>query len=144
MNNYSFLIANCQLHMAWDIRKTYYYLVCFATLLMVIIGTVQTVQNVLDLALPGEPYRPTIVDLYGRYRLPPDAPEGQAPEFTREELERMADEEAERMRQEQRRNALRNLLGSLALVLIAAPVYVYHWRRVRREEDGAGATGREP
>lgn len=44
--------------MAWDIRRTYYYLVCFATLLMVIIGAVTVVQNTLDLVLPREVYMP--------------------------------------------------------------------------------------
>lgn len=118
--------------MAWDVRQTYYYLVCFATLLMVIIGTVQLVQNVLDLALPEEPYRPTALEMEERF-LRPRADTTAAPAYTREELAQMAEDEAERQLRSNRRNALRNLLGNLALVLIAAPVYVYHWRKVRRE-----------
>jgi hypothetical protein len=118
--------------MAFDARKTYYYLVCFATLLMIIIGAVQVVQNTLDLALPEEPYRPTTLDLAERLRPPPGAT-GEATERpSRAELEQMAEEEGARMLQQQRRRAIRGLLGSLTLVLIAAPVYVYHWRQVRR------------
>lgn len=117
--------------MAWDIRKTYYYLVCFATLLMTIIGAWQTVQNLLDLALPSEPYRPTSVEMYERFRRSPD----EEPPYTREELERMADEEAARFQRDMRRNNVRSLLSSIALVLIAAPVYLYHWRQVRRGEE---------
>lgn len=115
--------------MAWDIRSTYFYLVCFATLLMVIIGTVQVVQHSLDLVLPAETYRPSVLDMEMRYR--GRAGEAEPSAYTREELEAMAAEEEARMRQQQRRGNLRGLLGSLALVLIAAPVYVYHWRRVR-------------
>lgn len=116
--------------MAWDIRRTYYYLVCFATLLMLIIGAVQVVNNVVDLALPAEPYRPSMVEMAERHRQAP----GGEPLYSREELQQMADEEAERMRRDQRRNNIRNLIGSLALIGIAAPVYLYHWRQVRRAE----------
>lgn len=117
--------------MAWDARTTYYYLVCFVTLLMVIFGTVRVVQHGLDLLLPEEPYRPSPVELRERTPRPP----GQADTtFTREELEEMAEEEAARQRRQQQRRTLRGLLGSLVLVLIAAPVYWYHWRRVRRDE----------
>lgn len=118
--------------MTWDVRKTYYYLVCFATLVMMIIGAVQTVRNTLDLALPAEPHRPTALDVVERYRQPPQS-NADTLSLTREELEQMANEEAARFRREQRRRDLRDLLGSLALVLIAAPVYVYHWRKVRHE-----------
>jgi hypothetical protein len=110
--------------MAWDIRSTYYYLVCFATLLMVIFGTVQIVQRTLDLFLPPEYYRPGVEML----RDPSVA--GQEP-LTAEERERIAREEADQMRRIERRNAIRGLLGSIALVLIAAPVYLYHWRQIR-------------
>lgn len=118
--------------MAWDVRQTYYYLVCFATLIMVIIGVVQVIQNGLDLALPEEPYRPSAMDMYQRMR-GPTTDEEPTP-FTREELDAMAEEEAERMRRETRRRNIRSLIGSLALVAVATPVYLYHWRRVRRDE----------
>lgn len=85
--------------MAWDARTTYYYLVCFVTLLMVIFGTVRVVQHGLDLLLPEEPYRPSPVELRERTLRPP----GQADTtFTREELEEMAEEEAARQRRQQR------------------------------------------
>lgn len=124
--------------MAWDVRQTYYYLVCFATLIMMIIGVVRAVENTLDLAMPEEPYRPSVVDVYQRTVRPPlSPPDTSEVPFSREELEQIADEEADRMRRQTQRRALRNLIGSLALILVAAPVYVYHWRRVRRDvEDG--------
>lgn len=114
--------------MPWDIRSTYYYLVCFATLLMIVIGSVQVVRNTMDLVLPPVHYVPSPMDMAMRYRTGPD---DTTPEYTREELERMAEEEQQRMAAMERRNALRGLLGSLALVFIAAPVYAYHWRQIR-------------
>ena len=117
--------------MAWDVRQTYYYLVCFATLLMVIIGGVQVVRAGLDLALPDEPYRPSPLDLQERFMRPRADTTGLG--LSRAELEQMAEEEAARQDRANRRRALRRLLANLALILIAAPVYVYHWRQVRKE-----------
>ncbi len=126
--------------MAWDVRRTYYYLVCFATLIMMIIGSVQLVQNTLDLVFPEEHYRMSPMDLYQRYERPPG--EGAMDEpFTREELAQMAEEEAARMERQARRRALRNLLGNVALILIAAPVYAYHWRMVRADERDRSSPG---
>ena len=116
--------------MAWDVRQTYYYLVCFATLLMVIIGTVQVAGRLLDLSIPDEPYAPVV-------ERPGTTPE----DATDEGFEaRRARENAHHFRQQQRRH-VRDLLGSLALVLVAAPVYVYHWRRVRRLHETAPDDG---
>lgn len=117
--------------MAWDIRKTYFYLVCFATLLMLIIGSVQVVQNTLDLVLPEEPYRPSPMEMYQRPH-----PDGAEAPFTREEVVQMVEEQAASEARRMRRNALRNLLGSLAMIGIAAPVYLYHWRQVRQIAPG--------
>ncbi|SRR5690554_4266305 len=122
--------------MAWDVRQTYYYLVCFATLIMIIIGIVGAVRNALDLALPEVPHRPSAADMYQRYPRPA-AEQGTELPFTREELEAMAEEEAETFRRQAVRRAIRSLIGSLALVLVAAPVYLYHWRRVRGDERSA-------
>ncbi len=119
--------------MAWDIRKTYYYLVCFAMLIMLIVGSVQVVQNSLDLIFPEEAYRMSPIDMYHRYPQPAGEPSAEAP-YSRQELEVMAEEESERMQRQAQRRALRNLIGSLALILISAPVYFYHWRKVRTDE----------
>ncbi len=123
--------------MAWDVRQTYYYLVCFATLLMLIIGSVQLVRNTLDLVIPEESYRMTPVDVQNRFQRPMGESADEVP-YTREELEEMAEEEAARNERQARRRALRNLLGNIALILIAAPVYVYHWRKVRGLEQSSG------
>lgn len=120
--------------MAWDIRQLYYYLVCFATLLMVIIGTVQAVRTTLDLVLPTDIYRPSTLEVYERLRREREATGEIEPALTREELEQIAEEESARYRENQQRSAIRRLLGNIALILIAAPVYVYHWRQVRRYE----------
>ena len=121
--------------MAWDVRRTYYYLVCFATLLMMIIGSVQLVRNTLDLIFPEDYYRMSPMDAHDRLQRP-SGDTGTDNPYTRQEIEEMIEDEAERNERQARRRALRNLLGNIALILIAAPVYVYHWRKVRAVELG--------
>lgn len=119
-----------------DIRRTYYYLVCLITLVILIIGASQIVNRGLDLLLPPEPYRPMSHEMAGPRGEPLDSP-------ARVEAERRTAEDMERQRREQRRHAIRSLIGSIALVLIAGPIYWYHWRGIRREEP-AVRTRRSP
>lgn len=126
--------------MSWNIRSVYYYLVCFATLLMVVFGTVQIANHALNLILPPETYGPSAIDMYERVRSRPVQPDRTGSTtavdtLSEETLKRMAEEENERLGRMQRRNDARGILHSLALVLIAGPVYLYHWRRVRRTEE---------
>ena len=129
--------------MSWDVRSVYYYLVCFATLLMLVFGGAQVVNHTLNLLLPREDYGPSSVELYERMRMRPVYP-GQeqggstVDTLSEETLRRMAREEQERMHRMQTRNDVRSLLHSLALVLIAGPIYIYHWRRIRQFSDASG------
>ena len=121
--------------MSWDVRSVYYYLVCFATLLMLVFGGVQVVQHALNLTLPRDAYGPSAIDMYERMRMRPYPAPGEATAtadtLSEETIRRLAEEERQRMNEMQRRDDLRNLLRSLALVVIAGPLYRYHWRRVR-------------
>lgn len=117
--------------MAFDARRLYYYLVCLITLVMVIIGGVQVVNHVLDLVMPPDPYRPTRLELAERASNRPQSEYAPSPE----QLEEQAQQEVERQRRDQRRGAIRGLIGSLALIFIAGPVYLYHWRKVRTDQE---------
>lgn len=118
--------------MALDTRRLYYYLVCLITLVMVIVGGVQVVNRTLDLIMPPEPYRPTPYEISERAQRGTE----EVDPARREELEAQAERAAERQRRDMRRGALRGLIGSLALIGIAGPIYLYHWRKVRVMEDG--------
>ena len=99
-----------------DLRSAYLYLVCLVTLVLTIFAVVSAVRSVSQLAYPDPGY-------YG-YDVP--AKEG---DVSAEEL----DSQAERAKESQRRQAVQSLVGSGAMLLIAAPVYLYHWRRVQAE-----------
>ena len=114
--------------MAWELGKTYYYLVCFATLMMMIIGSVGIVEAGLDLVLrPNEGYP----DRYELYRQHVEMRSDGESVPTQEEIDEMLAERTEHNLRRARRNQIRRMCVHIALVLIAAPLYSYHWKRVR-------------
>jgi hypothetical protein len=106
---------------SWDPRTIYLYLVCLITLVMVIFSTVNVARSVVELAYP-EPQvavRP----------ISAPAPGGETPEVDEREME----EQREIQRRWAQRNGLLNLARNLAMLLLAGPLYLVHWRRVRQE-----------
>jgi hypothetical protein len=102
----------------WSLRNIYMYLVCLITLIMVIVGSVGIVRGVVELAYP---------DPYVAFDRPID--EKGEPTMTDEEWERQQKLNAD----SSRRYAVLSLVGNAALVLIAGPLYVYHWRKIEVE-----------
>lgn len=103
----------------WSLRNIYLYLVCLITLIMVIVGAVGVVRSGVELLYP----EPTMME---------PLPKGEgAPDMTEEEWKR----QQEIGRQQSRRWAILNFVGNVALVLIAGPIYVYHWRKIEEEKS---------
>jgi hypothetical protein len=102
------------------LRNMYLYLVCLITLVVSLFAAVQLVRGVVGLAYPDPGY-------YGYYEVPRVDPSGE--EISEDELQRQ-DEIA---RASQRRQEVLGLVGSATTLLIAGPLYLYHWRRVQSE-----------
>ncbi|MDI6691786.1 MAG: hypothetical protein QMD76_00515 [Anaerosomatales bacterium] len=103
----------------WSLRNIYLYLVCLITLIMVIVGAVGVIRSGVELVYP----EPTMME-------PPPKTESGQPAMTEEEWQR----QQEIGRQQSRRWAIINLVGNLALVVIAGPIYAYHWRKIEEEK----------
>ena len=114
---------------AWTI---YHYLVCFVTLMMVIVGTVQLVNNLVDYLLPTRVQWPSLESVQMRL----------GPEVDEETVRRQHEMEQSQMQRDMRERHLRSALRSLALIFVAAPVYVAHWRRINRNEKPPGHEGK--
>lgn len=97
-----------------SLRNIYLYLVCLITLIISIFAAVQLVRNTVELVYPDPGY-------YGYVDKEPGLAEQQ-----REELEQQA-------KDSQRRMAVLGLVTSGTTLLIAVPVYAYHWRRIQKE-----------
>jgi hypothetical protein len=98
----------------FTLRNMYLYLICLITLVISIFAAVNLVRSAVELLYPDP----------GFY-----ASEGREPTITQEEQQRR---EAA-ARDSQRRQAVLGLVGSGTTLLIAGPIYAYHWRRVQAE-----------
>ena len=105
----------------WSLRSIYLYIVCLITLIMVIVGAAGTVHAVVEFLYPD----PGIAFYPYKGESMPEA----------DAAEREAQEALQRA-QSTRQSAL-SLAGNLALVVIAGPLYVYHWRKIEAELDDA-------
>ena len=106
------------------VRNLYLYLVCLVTLVVSLFAAVQLVRSSVGLLYP-EP-----AGWYGHYAPPEDPASG----MTEEERQR----QEELARDSQRRQSVLDVVGAGATLLIAGPLYVYHWRRVQSELPARG------
>jgi hypothetical protein len=100
----------------FNLRSLYLYLVCLITLVVSIFAAVQLVRSTVSLLYPDPGY-------YGYFYETP------VEEVTEEEQQR----QEQLARESQRRQAVLDVVGAGTTLLIAGPLYVYHWRRVQAE-----------
>jgi len=114
----------------WSVRSVYYYLVSLIMLLTVVFGSVSLVNAVIDMFQPDSFYAAPIDPSREFYwqqeyrRQFPDASDEQIQRWARERME-------EEQKQPQSRDWFyrwRRLIQAAILVLVAFPVYRYHWR----------------
>ncbi len=110
-----------------DLRSAYLYLICLVTLVMVIFAAVNLMRNVVELAYP-DPGAYAFEPAYG-----PEGRETLSPE------DRSMRQQA--VQDSQRRQAVIGLVGAAAMLAIAGPAYLYHWRRVQQEVRTREDTG---
>jgi len=104
--------------MKFSIRLLYLYLFSFVGLLISIIGSIQLV----DLGIKSYVFR---VSEY-TYYADPVVSEKQA--ISPEEMEK-------RNKEEQNNQRKRQLSNSVAMILVGIPVYLYHWKTIKKENN---------
>lgn len=109
---------------AWNPRNIYLYLVCLITLVIAIFATVSLVRAVVDLVYP-EPVMEVAI------AIPTTAPaeELKPPQPAPEELRA----QQEHQRRWTVRRATLDIVANGALLALAGPLYLYHWRKIQRE-----------
>ena len=96
-----------------DWRSLYLYAVCLITLLVVLFSTVALINSIMNAVFPD----PAYIDVYAK---PENAPS------------------AELLAQQEESNqirAIKSIFTSFSTVAIALPLYLYHWRWVRKTND---------
>ena len=103
--------------MKFSIRLLYLYLFSFVGLLISIIGSIQ----IVDLGLKNYVFRVSEYSYYvepvieGKQTIPPE-------------------EQERRNKEEQSNQRKRQLSNSIAMILVGAPVYLYHWKTIKKEQ----------
>ncbi|OOM73398.1 hypothetical protein CLPUN_45990 [Clostridium puniceum] len=102
------------------LRNVYLYLVCFVSLMMILMGVIFTVQNITDVMFPTNYYE----------MLPPEKTDS----LSAEEQENY---EQNQKRYEENRNieSKKSVAKSIAVVIVALPTFAYHWRKVEKEKN---------
>lgn len=103
--------------MKFSIRLLYLYLFSFVGLLISIIGSIQLV----DLGLKNYVFR---VSEYTYYA---DPVVNEKQTISPEEVEK-------RNKEEQSNQRKRQLSNSIAMILVGVPVYLYHWKTIKKEQ----------
>ena len=102
------------------LRSIYLYLVSFVTLMMILGGLIFTVQNVMDVIFPTNYY----------YETYPIEKEGNLSVEEKEKYEANREREEENRRTESKKNVAK----SIAVVAVALPTFLYHWKKVEQEK----------
>jgi len=102
------------------LRNVYLYLVCFVSLMMILMGVIFTVQNITDVMFPTNYYE----------MIPPEKTGGLS-------VEEQKNYEENQKRYEENRNieSKKNVAKSIAVVIVALPTFAYHWRKVEKEKN---------
>jgi hypothetical protein len=104
------------------LRNVYLYLVSFVSLMMIIIGVIFTVQNITDVIFPTNYYYESIaIDKTGNLS---------------EEDKKIYEENQKINEENSKINSKKSVAKSIAVVIVALPTFVYHWRKVEKEKDG--------
>ncbi|MEK7146789.1 MAG: hypothetical protein AAB772_00875 [Patescibacteria group bacterium] len=116
------------------IRKVYLYTFALVGLVLIVIGAVQ----LIGLAL--KTYIFTKADIYYQYPIsrpvkivPPDAVIGAGEKTEFQEPSKEEVEEYERNQRSSQRQ--REAAGALAMIIVGAPLYWYHWRVIKKDKE---------
>ena len=113
---------------SWSVKNLYFFLVCLVTLFLFVGGAISAINSSMQLALPDKPNVPLTYVYYPEYRGDPAQTVFDPPPLA--ELEKMRAEQ-EQLDKYYQAYTKRGLLNSIALMIIAAPFYLYHWNKVK-------------
>lgn len=106
-------------------RNLYLYLVSFVTLMMILGGIIFTVHNITDLVFPTNYYNePWLYEREGNIT---------------EEEKVVYEENQKRNQENQIMERKKNVAKSVAVVIVALPTFIYHWRKIEKENKGIEA-----
>lgn len=115
----------------WSIDQLYFYLVCFVMLIVIIIGTTSLVRAGIELLIPIP--QTNYTSPYPIYEKFPEriGEESKLPSAVIEqEIREQEKFNKEREGKSSFNSAMQQLFRGMAQLLVAFPIYLYHWRKI--------------
>jgi hypothetical protein len=110
--------------MKFNIRLIYLYLFSFVGLIVFVIGCVRLVDLGLKVVVFNN------ADIYVSY---PTTYSGPDDKRTKDQVMAESEQQQKAQLEESKRNRQREISSSLAMILVGAPLYLYHWSSIQRE-----------
>ncbi len=112
----------------WSLEQFYFYLVSFIALILIIVGAVNLTRTAIAYVAPVyQDYNPFLYEDLTSWE------EEFGPGLIEQEKARFD----AISRENYRRRLMRDLFGSAAFLVVALPVYIYHWRKIPSLEDNS-------
>lgn len=115
------------------IKKVYVYVISFATLMMVIGGTVGAFMAIADIVMPTT-YQQTFEQYKENINVIREKEQNKLPVLTEEQLRTKYEASIAQEKQNTRDRAINSLIKSLGWIIIPLPVFLYYQRRIKTLE----------
>ena len=104
-------------------REIYLYLVCIIAIIVFIVGLIMVYNGAIDYIKPTTYMtKSSIVAMYSTE---------QYPDLSTDEIDQLAEEEFNASIQSAKDMAFKDLLRGVLLVIIAIPLFAFHWRKAQ-------------
>lgn len=104
-------------------REIYLYIVCIIAIIIFIIGIISVYDGAVNYIKPVTYMsKASIVSMYSTERYP---------DLPGDEIERLAEEEFDTALQSEKDRAFKDLLRGVLLIIIAIPLFAFHWRKAQ-------------
>lgn len=112
------------------LKNIYHYLVLFATLMMIIGGSVGAFMSIADLVSPA-PYYQSFEEFQRIYN---DTKDKNEPAKSIDELRADYDAMVEHEQEKEKQRAINSLIKSFGWIIIPLPIFIFFQRQLRKKE----------
>lgn len=121
------------------IKSIYFYLVSFVALMMVVFST----ADIINIALKTWVFTAADKDMYSYPKAvcnipapvtPPDAKS--APVFSQADCEKQNDDNIKQQELTRTSQKQRDVVRDLSMIVVGIPLFMIHWRILRRKDEG--------
>lgn len=104
-------------------REIYFYIVCLIALVIFIVGLVMVYDDSINYVKPTTYMtKSSIITMYST---------GQYQDLSKEEIEKLAEDELNAYLQNEKDRAIKGLLRGILLVIISIPLFTFHWKKAQ-------------